>query len=410
MTVLRGNHASPGGCRSTRVARLTASGGGLGIVGITGVAAAGLVSKRFRSFRMVPPDEPVGTVSAGLWDHATVGASEVVLSGWEPVVLVRTGADCWEIHAHGGVAVLDSIVGGLCSGAGVVECSGEDWPQHDGDQADRLLWQRLATAGGWRAAKILSRQLAGQFAEEMKTVARQLIEVPDNKAAAGLIAAKVLTHLEKAARVGLRLPIPWRVALRGDVNVGKSSLVNALAGYARSLVSPLAGTTRDLLETRLVLDGWEIELIDTAGLHAAESEVKTPIERAGIDRGEAAATAADLVLELVPARAIIDGTVPATGGSSRRLIVATKADLLPAGESVPPGGAGNVILTSARTGAGLDDLVASIIDRLVPEAAGGGLDHAVPVTSEQLQQVLQLQRRLAGTPITPCLNDREPRA
>ncbi len=359
---------------------------------------------------MVPPDEPVGTVSAGLWDHATVGASEVVLSGWEPVVLVRTGADCWEIHAHGGVAVLDSIVGGLCSGAGVVECSGEDWPQHDGDQADRLLWQRLATAGGWRAAKILSRQLAGQFAEEMKTVARQLIEVPDNKAAAGLIAAKVLTHLEKAARVGLRLPIPWRVALRGDVNVGKSSLVNALAGYARSLVSPLAGTTRDLLETRLVLDGWEIELIDTAGLHAAESEVKTPIERAGIDRGEAAATAADLVLELVPARAIIDGTVPATGGSSRRLIVATKADLLPAGESVPPGGAGNVILTSARTGAGLDDLVASIIDRLVPEAAGGGLDHAVPVTSEQLQQVLQLQRRLAGTPITPCLNDREPRA
>ena len=69
-----------------------------------------------------------------------------------------------------------------------------------------------------------------------------------------------------ASRVGLRLVKPWRVVVSGPVNAGKSSLVNALAGFSRSIVSAEPGTTRDVLETRIVLDGWEIDLIYTAGL------------------------------------------------------------------------------------------------------------------------------------------------
>ena len=372
--------------RPPHVASLTAAGGALGVVGVTGAAAGRLLESYFLSGTGKPVQLAVQEARFGHWRHLATGAVE-------PVVLVRTAPDGWEIHSHGGRAVAESIVRSLCA-AGGVEFSDRDWANHPDRTAGISLQRRLAQAGGWRAAQILSRQLAGRFDAEIKSI-EQLIAMARDATASDLLEARNdLQRLGRAARIGQRLPAPWRVVLRGAVNAGKSSLVNALAGYARSLVAALAGTTRDLLETRLVLDGWEIELVDTAGEPQPQELLSDAVERIGIERGRTAAATADLVLELAPATEFLNGRGWAPTDATRRLVVATKADLLPPGGADTLAAECSLILTSALTRSGIDRLAAAIIQQLVPEAAAGDLDRGVPVTAEQLQRVERLQERL----------------
>jgi tRNA modification GTPase len=388
-----------------RVALLTATGGALSIVGVAGLAAGRLMEPFVGIVSTRPERLKVGEARVWSWRHQTLAVVE-------PVMLVRVATDCWEIHAHGGKMVSDSIVRDLCE-AGAVECSGGEWRGAPVESGESSIRRRLAEAGGWRAAQILSRQLAGYFDTEVGSIEQFVIESSFGTTAGLFEAEHNLLRLERAARVGLRLPIPWRVVLRGVVNAGKSSLVNALAGYARSLVSPMAGTTRDLIETRLVLDGWEIDLIDTAGEIESKEVLPTGVELAGIKRGRAAAGAADLVLELTPASDLLNSAVRGGEDTAQRLIVATKADLLQPGEIARITAGGHIIATSALTGAGIDSLAEAIIRRLVPEEAEGDLDQGVPVTSGQLQRIQQLQQRLrqlcadGRDRITPGLTDPE---
>jgi tRNA modification GTPase len=189
-----------------------------------------------------------------------------------------------------------------------------------------------------------------------------------------------VARLLRAARVGLRLSESWRVVVAGPVNAGKSSLVNALAGHARSIVSAQAGTTRDLVTTRLVLGGWDVELVDTAG-GRTDLAAASPTERAGIARAAAAAAEADLVLQVVPA-----GYPPPEPGP-RELVVLTKADLVPAG-SLPSAAA----VTSALTGQGIAELEARIVAFLVPEdtADPGLLAGPVPFTPRHREHLRSL--------------------
>ena len=390
---------------SPRVALLTATGGALSIVGVAGVSAerviepfVGIVPTRLERLA-------VGAAWFASWRHQAVAVME-------PVMLVRVATDCWEIHAHGGKMVSDSIVRDLCE-AGAVECSGGEWRGAPLESGESSIRRRLAEAGGWRAAQILSRQLAGYFDTEVGSIEQFVIESSFGTTSGLFEAEHNLLRLERAARVGLRLPTPWRVVLRGVVNAGKSSLVNALAGYARSLVSPLAGTTRDLVETRLVLDGWEIELVDTAGETKSREVLPAAVELAGIERGRAAAGSADLVLELIPAPDLLNGAVHRREDTGQRLVVATKADLLQPDETARVLAGGHVVATSAITGDGVERLAEAIVQRLVPEAAEGDLDQGVPITSSQLQRVQQLQQRLkllhahVRGRITPGLTDPE---
>ena len=99
-----------------------------------------------------------------------------------------------------------------------------------------------------------------------------------------------LQRLNELVSLGRHLVEPWRIVIAGAPNVGKSSLMNALAGYTRSVISPLPGTTRDVVTTRIALDGWPIELTDTAGIH----ETSNFLERQGIERTHRAEREADL--------------------------------------------------------------------------------------------------------------------
>jgi tRNA modification GTPase len=300
-------------------------------------------------------------------------------------VVVRHAADELEIHCHGGLAAPEAVLASLVAG-GAVRQDWKTWletpyqkrrqetEQHAIERESRLA---LALVAGPRAARILTRQLTGCLDQELVRLAA-LGPGPDRLAAA--------ERLLRAARVGLRVADPWRVVLAGPVNAGKSSLVNALAGHARSIVSAEPGTTRDLVTTRLVLGGWEIALVDTAGLRTTESAASAT-ERAGIARAVAAAKAADLVLEVAAADG--DGA-RATSADGRVLVVITKADLAPTAWSPPVG----AILTSVKEHRGIAELAAAIVARLVPEEQEDPdlLAGPVPFTARQVELIRRLGR------------------
>src|SRR5205823_981941 len=147
-------------------------------------------------------------------------------------------------------------------------------------------------------------------------------------------------------------------------NVGKSSLINRLVGYPRCVVTPIAGTTRDLVSTPIAIDGWPVELIDTAGQRTFDDQ----IEQAGVALASEIGRTADLTLWLLDAtRDHSDAVTPVKG----YLLVRNKIDLAPAQH---PNDA--TIPISALTGQGLDELLAAISRRFVPHRPDAGA--AVP--------------------------------
>ena len=398
------------GSRSkTLVARLSPDGAGaLGVIGLMGGDGKRLLGQRFRGWgRKGLETLGTGDLMAGLWKHqfdedGDAGASETARrAASEPVVLVRVAHVGWEIHTHGGWAVMRSVLDGLVA-AGATEVPWNEWPLAvSGDGCDSAISARLARAGGWRAAQILARQLSGAFERDVATVTRLLASRQPTAIAE---ATAIVTRLERAARVGLRLPTPWRVVLTGAVNAGKSSLVNALVGSSRSLVSSLAGTTRDLLETRLLLDGWEVDLVDTAGLHPERGGGSGDrVEQAGIAKAAAALESADLVIQVEPASALLASGGAPPASRPNRLVVGTKADLLK--DEAVSAATDGWLLTSTVTGAGIDLLTHRIVETLVPETQAGDdyltddcLTRGVPLTPTQVEEVAALRQRLECLP------------
>ncbi len=334
--------------------------GALAVIGVSGTGAVDLVGRVFapRGGRPLVA-RPDSSVAFGRWGDSERG---------EELIVVRQAADRVEVHCHGGLAASTAVIASLESLGAVARAS---WGLSRASTGfgllsppspavvrrhtiDREAREALARVAGHRAARILCRQLAGVLADELD-------RIDALRASGDRAAAAALDRLRQAARVGLRLVDPWRVVLSGPVNAGKSSLINALAGYARSIVSAEPGTTRDVVTTRLVIGGWEIDLIDTAGLRAP-GEATSPTERAGIERAMAAAATADLIVDVRPIGWVQESQPFCLG--TPRITVISQGDLAPA-VVAPPG----ALLTSALTGQGIESLAHAIVASVVPEEA-----------------------------------------
>jgi tRNA modification GTPase len=281
----------------------------------------------------------VGRMGAGLGDEVVA----VVLES-EPVEV--------EVQCHGGPAPLELVMAALES-AGALR-----YPQHDWIRQSRpspLSAQAaidLAHAPTVRAAEILLDQLNGALETEVRAILGRIASKN------GSVLEAIDTLIARSA-VGLRILAGWRVVLAGRPNVGKSRLLNALAGFERAIVDPTPGTTRDVLTVRTAIDGWPVELADTAGLRDSGD----PVEASGVAMARAQHAGADLVL------LVLDGSEPLT--EADRLLVAqhpgalwvtNKADLPASWEPHGP----RRLVVSAERGDNLDALWSAIAVRIVP--------------------------------------------
>jgi len=309
----------------------------------------------------------LGRMGAGLGDEVVA----VVLGGGPPEV---------EVQCHGGLAPPALVVEALVA-AGAVRVSSEDWIARSGRSALAVAAEiDLARAPTVRSAEILLEQAQGALEAE---VCRLIEFVPADLPAA----LATLAALLRRAAVGLHLVCGWRVVLAGRPNVGKSRLLNALAGYQRAIVTPTPGTTRDVVTLRTALDGWPVELADTAGLRPTVD----PIEATGIALARARQRAADLVL------VVLDRSEPRTAADAEVLAdhpdalrVANKSDLPAAWDAQLLG----ALPISAQTGDGIERLISTLARRLVPEPPAPG--SGVPFRAEQVRRLERARRLLTG--------------
>ncbi len=299
---------------------------------------------------------------------------------WLPASASYTGEDSAEFHLHGGNAVLDGVASALAS-LGARPAEPGEFTRRAFLNGRMDLLQAEAVADLVEAESSAQRrqalaQLEGRLGDLYRGWAHRLLALladaeasidfsdegvadPDNEAAITRLRAEMRAHLADDRR-GERLRDGLTIVVAGPPNVGKSSLVNALAGREVAITAATPGTTRDALETRIVLGGVPLTLVDTAGLR----ESADPIEAEGVRRARARLAAADLVIS------VTDATAPipfAPDGAAPVLALANKTDLAP-----PP--AGTELAVSALTGAGLPELCA----RLARIAEGLARDSGPP--------------------------------
>jgi tRNA modification GTPase len=359
---------SQSAAESCRVVLLTPEGrGAVATILVEGTHATDCVSRHFRPAAGKPIEQfPIGRIVFGHWTGGSRADEELVVCRRDPQRV--------EVHCHGGHAAADSIIESLVS-AGCQQLDWQSWAKtSEADPLSAAALIALSAARTERTAAVLLDQYRGAMrAALIETLA--LLETGNGPAA-----IERLNDLLRWANVGLHLVEPFRVVVAGPANVGKSSLINAILGYQRSIIFDQPGTTRDVVTAHTAIDGWPVELADTAGLRASEDE----LESAGVARALDRISAADLVV------LVFDASQPWTENETARLdvtphavVVQNKWDLVEKSVGERPAG----LLTSAVTGAGVAELVARLAQRLVPETPPPGT--AVPFNTSQIHGIEQ---------------------
>ena len=358
----------------TIVAIATAPGaGGVGVVRLSGprsraIAEAlcdcALVPRHAHYVRMRANDE---TLDDGIALYFAAPAS-------------FTGEHVVELQAHGSPVVLQRIVF-ECIARGARQARPGEFSERaylngklDLAQAEAVA--DLIAAGDARAARAARRALDGVFSDRVDEIATELLHLRIHVEAAidfadepidtlggaqlreGLAhATTALAKLIADAERGRKLRDGLHAVIVGPPNAGKSSLLNALAGSERAIVTDIAGTTRDLLHETVRLDGAELTLVDTAGLR----EGGDAIEREGMRRARNELHRADLAIIVLDARDPDAGraaVADAIADVPQHLWIHNKTDLLASPPRASPGT--DPVFVSAHTGAGLDTLHARL--------------------------------------------------
>lgn len=385
--------------------------GGIGIVRASGPLCPALAAALFRRRR------------GGAWQPYRLYPGQVCDAGGRalddglavlmPAPHSYTGEDVLELHCHGSPVVLDTVLQALVASGARPAQAGEftkraflngklDLAQAEAVMA--LVGARTADGAAGAAA-----QLFGGLSTRLAIVREQLVRARAHVEAQldfgdeelGLDAAALGADLAAArreigallagARRGELLHRGLRVVLSGRPNAGKSSLLNALLDAERAIVSPEPGTTRDVIEAAVDLDGVPVTLVDTAGLRDAGAAV----ERLGVARAEHAAAAADLVL-LVLDTARPFAEQAALVGRAAAVAVLNKADLpsaWTADDQATVAAAHPCVRVSATTPSGLDALRQAIL-----AAAGAQWADNLPAlgTARQREALARAEASLAA--------------
>jgi tRNA modification GTPase len=319
-----------------------------------------------------------------LRDGAGQGIDDAIVL-WFPAPASATGEDVAEFHIHGSRAVQAALFAALAKLENIRTAEPGEFTRRafengklDLTEAEAL--DDLIHADTDRQRRQALRQLQGLLGDKARDWRARIIEasalieagidfsdegdVPTELIAPALERVKSLLGEIEETLAGQgrseRLRDGLMVAIAGPPNVGKSTLINLLARREVAIVSPHAGTTRDVIEVQLDLDGYPVTLIDTAGIRDTED----PIEQEGVRRARSRAAEADLVLWVTDAehersKKEIEAT------SAALWVVRNKIDLeeadrqAGAGENVRPG-QGTAFRISANRGDGISELVAAL--------------------------------------------------
>lgn len=322
-----------------------------------------------------------------------------------------TGEDVVELSCHGSPALLWLVVRRLvAAGARVAEPGEFTRRAFLNGRLDLAQAEAVALVIGARterAVALAARALAGGLSAEVRVLRDDLLDlvagleaaldfpeedvgVDVNEARGEL--ARLCGDVERwlrAAHHGRVIHDGLTLAIVGPPNAGKSSLLNALLGHDRAIVSPAPGTTRDIVEGTLVLAGVPVRLLDTAGL----GRPRDPIEAEGIRRSHRAIEESDLLLVVVDGSVALEARVLEETAGRARLVVWSKCDLSPHRDATAPPGA---LAVSALTGEGLETLVARLADEVRHRTAAAGGEGGVVATLRQTELFEALRRALAS--------------
>jgi tRNA modification GTPase len=383
--------------RDTIAAIATAPGrGGVGVVRISGSGLAGLAVQLAGK-----PLKPRHAHYADFRD----GAGQVIDQGlalFFPAPHSFTGEDVLELQGHGGPVVMQMLLRRCVElGARLAEPGEFTRRAFLNDKLDLAQAESVADlidAGSEAAARSALRSLSGAFSTEIRQLVDQLINLrmlveatldfPEEDIdfleaanARGKLAAihDQLGRVLATARQGALLREGMHVVLIGQPNVGKSSLMNALAGDEVAIVTDIAGTTRDTVRELIQLDGVPVHIIDTAGLR----ETHDTVEKIGIERTWAAVEKADLALLLMDSREGItehDRAILARlPGRLPRVHVFNKIDLTGEAAGLGDEDGHPVVRLSAKAHAGLAELKQLLLNMV----GWGGSDAGVFLARER---------------------------
>jgi tRNA modification GTPase len=289
-------------------------------------------------------------------ERPTWGRLQLTASGdCEEAVVHCTADEGVEIHVHGGEQVASAIetlftqTGAVCAGRAVKKT----WQEHfaPGTSQRDLALRLLPYAPTERTVQILLDQYHGAYEREMAAMEQLSCEVERQQR---------LARLQELVPLGKHLVEPFRVVLAGASNAGKSSLLNAILGFQRSLVHAVPGTTRDVVSGQTALEGFPVTFFDTAGFRSTDDE----LERQGMDRSLGSIADADLVVWVVDLT-VDEAKRPPCPASPNVLICCNKRDSERInGYETATDFAG--LPVSARTGEGIERLLGKVIRCLVP--------------------------------------------
>jgi tRNA modification GTPase len=322
-----------------------------------------------------------------------------------------TGEDVVELSCHGSPALLRMIVLWLVAGGARLAAPGEFTRRAflngrlDLAQAEAVALMIGARTD--RAVALAARALAGGFSDRVRDLQARLVDliaglevtldfpeegvghdVQSARAAASELCAEAERWL-KAAHHGLVVHGGLTVALVGPPNAGKSSLLNALVGQDRAIVSDVPGTTRDVVEGGIVLAGVPVRLLDTAGIETPRGE----IEAEGIRRSRRAIDESELLLVVLDGSVEPDKRILAETAAHPRVLVRAKSDLQahPAAGALP-----GVQPVSALTGEGMEALRERLTREAEVRAGASGDEGGIAASVRQIELLESLRMDLAA--------------